>query len=64
MDVAMEQDGVNSRAEAKFVAGTPRLIYDEDSHRHRQAQRRLAIAMADERRHGSLARELPLGRHR
>ncbi|XP_051212132.1 uncharacterized protein [Lolium perenne] len=40
---------VKSLVEAEIVAGPPRLITDEDRLHHRKAQRRLAIAMADER---------------
>jgi hypothetical protein len=39
---------VESIEEAEFLAPPPRLLNDEDRHRHRQAQRRLAIAECDE----------------
>jgi hypothetical protein len=39
---------VDSLEEAEFLPPPPRLLDNEDHHRHRQAQRRLAIAERDE----------------
>jgi hypothetical protein len=39
---------VESLEEAEFLAPPPRLLDDEDRHRHRQVQRRLAIAERNE----------------
>jgi hypothetical protein len=40
---------VESLKEAYFLAPPPRFLIDDDRHRHRQAQRRLAITEGDER---------------
>jgi hypothetical protein len=42
-------DLVESLEEVEFLAPPPHLVDDEDHHRHRQAQRRLAIAERDEK---------------
>jgi hypothetical protein len=39
---------VESLEEAEFLAPPPRLVNDEDRHRHRQALRRFAITKRDE----------------
>jgi hypothetical protein len=39
---------VESLEEAEFLAPAPRLLDDKDRHRHRQAQRRLAVAERNE----------------
>jgi hypothetical protein len=48
-----------SRAQADAVASQPHFVSQEDERRHRQGQRRLAIAEADERAMAQWRRDHP-----